>query len=274
MSRNESAVSAPLVSVSPVRARTPSGFGTLGRRGDSWMGGTANITDPTTMIAATNTTRLAHRQRGPGISRPFGKKRTRKSSRIPPSPVVMLNTQAAHATQPRGDAPARMPRTATNPEKRSIESATAIPSSNQPMGFRGRRAAISTPRIPAMGAPMKYGICAVTGESIAVQSRVSRTRAVSVRTRQKSPIPRASHRARCSHLVVMPRTIRRAHRAVDGAAPPCEKGGSPPRCAYGGSCSSRRAGWGRLSPQELQANEDRRLYGPRSAHCGRTVLAI
>jgi hypothetical protein len=74
-----------------------------------------------------------------------------------------------------------------------------------------------------MGAPMKYGIRAVTREPIAVQSRVSRTRAVSVRTRQKSPIARASHRARCSHRVVMPRTIRRAHRAVDGADPPARR---------------------------------------------------
>jgi hypothetical protein len=78
---------------------------------------------------------------------------------------------------------------ATKSVRRLIASAVAIPSTNQPIGFLGRRAAISTPRIPTMGAWRKYAHCVVSGESIACQSRASRTKLATRKPEGEQPNP-------------------------------------------------------------------------------------
>src|ERR1035441_10644549 len=89
-----------------------SGLATLGSRGDGWNGDTAIIDETSVTAAPMNTTHAAHRHRGPGSSRPSGKNRTTGASKTTPSVPVLLNTQAAHATQLRGDAPLSSPRMA------------------------------------------------------------------------------------------------------------------------------------------------------------------
>jgi hypothetical protein len=115
--RNDTINSGPLPWVSPSSAGTASGLGTLGSRGDSWIGADATIDAALDTTAMTNTSRAAHRHRGPGSSRPFGKSRMTNPSKITPFPVA-LKMQAGHTTQLRVDAPASSPRTATKSARR------------------------------------------------------------------------------------------------------------------------------------------------------------
>ena len=166
---NTTRVKGALLLVNPSRACTASGLGTLGSRGDSSIGVTA-ITDETVVTqASTTSAQNAHRQRGPG-NRPFGKNRIVKMSKVFPSVQTLPNTKAGHTTQLRGKAPLKSPRMATKSPVRYMAPASAIASNNQPIGLLGRRIAISTPRIPMMGAPRKYANWAVTSESIALES--------------------------------------------------------------------------------------------------------
>jgi hypothetical protein len=89
----------------------------------------------------------------------------------------------------------------------AIAPAPAMTSNNQPMRFLGRRAAISTPRVPTIGTPRNTGSDAVSGESIAFQSRTSRTRLAIRSRREKSPIAQASRTAIRSQSAVMTATI-------------------------------------------------------------------
>jgi hypothetical protein len=93
-------------------------------------------------------------------------------------------------------------------------------SSNHPIGLRGLRAVISNPRTPVIAAPMKYENCAVIGESIAFQSRTSRTRLAAIRPSEPSATVQASRTAQRSPRVVTQDTILIAARTVDGAVVP------------------------------------------------------
>src|SRR3984893_1451945 len=214
---------------SPPSAVTPSGLGTLGNLDDNWKGDTEIIDAAIVTVRAANTAHVGHRQRGPGSNRPVGKNRMMRASPIAASVPVLEYTQAGHATQPRGDAPLSNPRMAMASASTFIAPATAIASSNQPMGFPGRRAAIRTPRTPTMGAASKNPNTARRPPlrvSIALPSVASRTRVATTSPRENSPIPQASRGARRSHRALMKHTICPTNPAVDGAGPPRREGGS------------------------------------------------
>ena len=74
-----------------------------------------------------------------------------------------------------------------------------------------------------MSAPMMDGTCAVTGESIAVQSRANMTTLTTRSPAEQSPIPQASRADRRSQRAVIKGTISVSSSAVDGAAAPRER---------------------------------------------------
>ena len=135
----------------PASARTPTGFATFGRCAESSTGAeskavpTANQTKPTTVSLATHRHRLVR-------SFPSGNSRKMKINAPIAGFPIQFCSHAAHRTHPFRETPASRARIAMRAASPEIATRGAMNSISHPMGFAGRREAMSAPSAPSVAA--------------------------------------------------------------------------------------------------------------------------